>query len=320
LPWLASGAGALLALVGWLAFRPIEPGPLITPARPARSYMEAVARIQAIEAGLDPAAMHPKCGVRFLTHGQAQPRAIVLVHGYTDCPQQFAALGQQFYDLGYNVLIVPLPRHGLADRLNEAHGELTVPELAAYAGEMVDIAQGLGQHTTMMGHSLGANVTAWAAQTRADLDLAVPISPAFGFEQVPTAITRPAIHRTLLLPNTYEWWDPSQQAAIEPDHNYPRYFVHTLANILWLGQAVQTAAGREAPAAGRILVVTNANDHAVNNLLTAHVVSLWRRHGADVTTFEFPAELGLDHDVIEPYPPSDLTPMVYEKLIELVAH
>jgi hypothetical protein len=70
--------------------------------------------------------------------------AIILVHGYTNCPQQFKALGQRFYDMGYNVLIAPLPHHGLADRMTEEHGLLTAEELAAYADETVDLAQGLG--------------------------------------------------------------------------------------------------------------------------------------------------------------------------------
>lgn len=62
---------------------------------------------------------------------------ILLVHGYTNCPAQFGKLGRQFYDLGYNVLIAPLPHHGLADRLNDEQGQLSARELTAYADEMM---------------------------------------------------------------------------------------------------------------------------------------------------------------------------------------
>lgn len=117
-----------------------------------------------------------------MTHGQPVERVIVLVHGYTNCPQQFHELGQRFYYLGYNVLIAPLPYHGLADRLTDEQAELKAEELVAYADEVVDIAHGLGKRVIMAGISGGGVTTAWAAQNRSDLDLAVIISPAFGYQ------------------------------------------------------------------------------------------------------------------------------------------
>ena len=131
--------------------------------------------------------MNPVCQLKLITHDRKVERAIILVHGYTNCPQQFNTLGQQFYDLGYNVLIAPLPHHGLADRMIEEHGLLTAEELAAYADETVDLAQGLGDQVVMMGISAGGVTTAWAAQHRSDIDLAVIISPAFGFKTDPCA-------------------------------------------------------------------------------------------------------------------------------------
>jgi carboxylesterase len=262
--------------------------------------------------------MHPLCGVRFLTHGQRQPRAIVLVHGYTDCPEQFAALGEQFHALGYNVLIAPLPHHGLLDRLNDEHAQLTAEELAAYADEVLDIAHGVGEHVSMLGLSAGAMVTAWAAQERPDLDQAVLVAPAFGYQQIPIPLTRPAARLYQLLPNSYRWVNVEQQAGELPLHSYPRYATRALAQVLRLGDTVQVAASREAAAAARIVVVTNANDRQVSNALTAQVVTQWRRQGAAVETYEFPTALALPHDVIEPDPPNPNTPLVYATLIDLV--
>ena len=54
------------------------------------------------------------------------------------------------------------------------------------------------------------------------------------------------------------------------------------------------------PAANRLIVVTNASDTSVNNLLTSQVVTDWQRHGANTTTLEFPLSLGLGHDLIDP--------------------
>jgi carboxylesterase len=51
---------------------------------------------------------------QLMTHAKKVDRAIILVHGYTNCPQEFHELGQRFYAVGYNVLIAPLPHHRLA--------------------------------------------------------------------------------------------------------------------------------------------------------------------------------------------------------------
>ena len=76
-----------------------------------------IAALQAQEAAGD----NPQCATQFLTHGKKTAHVIAFVHGYSNCPQMFMQLGQQFYALGYNVLIVPLPHHGLADRLTDVH-------------------------------------------------------------------------------------------------------------------------------------------------------------------------------------------------------
>ena len=199
--------------------------------------------------------MNPVCRLKLMTHDRKVERAIIMVHGYTNCPQQFQALGQRFYDLGYNVLIAPLPHHGLADRLTEAQAQLTAEELAAYADETVDIAQGLGERVTMMGISGGGVTTAWAAQNRSDLDLAVIISPAFGFKQVPTLLTAAVMNLYMFLPNSFVWWDPALQAEGSLPHQYPRYSTHALVQTLRLGFAIRAKAQHIKPAARKILVV-----------------------------------------------------------------
>jgi esterase/lipase len=282
-----------------------------------QDYSQAAARIQTLHDD-EQGRLNPDCLVRFMTHGQKVQRAIVFVHGYTNCPMQFQALGQRFYDAGYNVLIAPLPRHGLANRLTDEPSLLTAEELAAYADEMVDIAHGLGEQVVMAGISGGGVTTAWAAQNRHDLDLAVIISPAFGFKQIPTALTVPVMNLISLLPESYEWWDPTQQANLGPTYSYPRYSRHGLAQIARLGFAVRAEARRSPPAAHRLLVILNGNEPSVNNDLTQQVVGNWRTQGASLTVYEFPANLGLPHDLIDPSQPDQKIEIVYPKLIELI--
>jgi carboxylesterase len=313
-------ASAGLALFGVPAlYRPWKIGALTSRSAPVQSYAEAEARIEALRAGASP-DLNPACALQFLTHGQAVERAVVLVHGYTNCPRQYRALAERFFALGYNVLAAPLPHHGLADRLTEDQARLKAEELRVYADEVVDIAQGLGRHVTMLGISGGGITTAWAAQNRADLDLAVIIAPAFGFVALAPALTLPAANVIPLLPNRFEWWDPVEQAASGPAHTYPRYATHALANILRLGFAVETAARRDPPAAGHLIVVTNANDLSVDNAAAVRVAGRWQRLAPDrVTTYEFPRELGLGHDLLDPDQPDQQADLVNDKLLELIA-
>ncbi|MGD8820333.1 MAG: alpha/beta hydrolase, partial [Anaerolineae bacterium] len=163
--------GALVVGIAFLLFRPISIRNLTSTPTPATSYADAVERIETLRVQQASLALNPLCQLQFMTHGQKTGRAIVFVHGYTNCPQQFHELGQQFYELGYNVLIVPAPRHGLTDRMTTEQAQLTAEELATYADAVVDVAQGLGEHVTMAGISMGGIVTAWAAQQRSDVDL-----------------------------------------------------------------------------------------------------------------------------------------------------
>jgi alpha-beta hydrolase superfamily lysophospholipase len=310
---------AIIGVVVASLFIPWKTGGLVSHSNPAQSYAESVQRIQALQTN-GASKMNPDCIAQFMTHGQKTDKVVIFVHGYTSCPAQFKELGQRFYDLGYNVLIAPLPHHGLADRMNDEQGQLTAEELAAYADQMLDIADGLGEHITFAGISGGGVTAAWAAQNRKDVDLAVVISPGFGFKAIPTALTAPVMNVVSILPDTFVWWDETLKTDSLPFHAYPRYSKHSLTQILRLGFAVQSEAKQQAPAATKILVITNANDESVNNVLTARVVSIWNQNSANISTYEFPASLGLQHDMIDPAQPNQQTDIVYPKLIELMTN
>lgn len=314
------GGGILLAAfvlgIGALLFRPMTLRRLTSSPNPARDYAEAVNRIEALCAQQAALPLHALCRLQFMTHGQKAEKAIVFVHGYTNCPEQFRELGQQFYKLGYNVLIVPAPHSGFADQMTTDHAQLTSEELAAYTDRVVDIAQGLGDHICLTGLSMGGVMTAWAAQHRSDLDLAVPISPAFAFKMIPASVTAAGVNAFLVLPNFYQGGDSAPNAQEGRTYTYPRKSTRALAHILRLGLAVQELAGKAPPAAGSILVVTNGGDPSVDNRVTAEVVASWREHGADVATYEFPASLLLPHDLVDPYEQNQL--IVYPRLVDLI--
>ena len=308
----------ILALV-LILFRRVDAQRFAPHPNPAQTYAEAVERIQSIRAQ-ETTGHNPACRTQFMSQGKKSDRVVVFIHGYTSCPKQFVELGKLFHEAGYNVLIVPQPWHGLADRMTDLYARLTAEELAAYADKVVDVAQGLGQHVTVAGISGGGVITGWVAQNRSDVDMALLISPAFGFAQIPPALTQPAANLYSLMPNSFEWWDPELQGDLGPSYAYPRYSTRALAQYLQLSLAVQAQAKQNPPEVPVIVVVTNANDSSVSAPLIKEMVGVWQRSSTtQVRTYEFPAELKLGHDLIDPEQPFQRTDVVYPKLLELAS-
>ncbi|MBI5653170.1 MAG: alpha/beta fold hydrolase [Chloroflexi bacterium] len=282
------------------------------------SFSDAVKRIEAIQAR-DTAEINPICRTRFLSHGRRVERAIIFLHGYTNSPAQFAPLGARFYDLGYNVLIPRLPHHGYADRLTPAHARLDANELRAETNAALDIARGLGNHITIAGISLGGVLAAFAAQQRADVDLAVLIASAFSTARFPFGANTALAHTLLKLPNRFIWWNSEQKAHLEPAHAYPRFSTHALARGYLIGAEVYQRARKEKPAARAILSITTAPDPAVNNRATAQLIARWRARGTVVNAYEFRGEqIPSLHDIIDPAQPAARIDLFYPKLIELI--
>jgi dienelactone hydrolase len=303
----------------YLILTPRNISNLVSHPDPVHSYAEALQRVDQMRAQ-EPPGMNPLCQLQLMTHDKKVARSIILVHGYTNCPQQFKELGERFYNLGYNVLIAPLPHHGLADRNTEEQGLLKAEQLTAYADQTVDIAQGLGEQVVMMGISAGGVTTSWAAQHRSDIDLAVIISPAFGFQQIPAPLTAAVMNITGLLPDSFEWWDPALQEQTPPLYAYPHYSRHALAQTLRLGLAVQAEARHSPPAARRIIMVVNPTDESIDNGRILEVIKNWQAHGANLSTYQFDDTLQLRHDLIDPTQPYQQIETVYPRLIELVDH
>ena len=122
-----------------------------------------------------------------------------------------------------------------------------------------------------------------------------------------------------VIPNLYIWDDPEKKADSPGPYNYLRLSTHVLGQILRLSRATEALARQQAPAAGSIVVITNLNDPAVDNILTDEVANLWRtRWAKEVQTYQFPANLGLGHDIISVDDPNMNVAVVYPKLFELI--
>jgi carboxylesterase len=304
-----------------LALKPFSLRESFTP-NPAESYEEAVARVQDIQAAeAEIPDLSPECGSILMTHQEKVANAIVFLHGFTSCPDQFATLGQEYFEQGYNVFIPRQPRHGLQEYDGAPLKGLTAEALASFGTEIADIAQGLGERVVVVGLSGGGAVSTWLAQERADIDLAVPIAPFLGIGFIPRPLTRPLTNLILLIPDFHQWWDPVHKLSnpLSAPYSYRGYYMHSLFENLRLGFAAEEDAKRVKPAVGGILVITNANDESVNNEIVAEYEQLWLDHGEQfVRTYRFEKELGIPHDMITVDRPDNHIELVYPKLLELI--
>ena len=263
------------------------------------SYDEAIEIATGLQ-DLDGPNVNPVCRTRLYTHGQRVDRALVLMHGFTNCPRQFDDIGRDFFERGWNVLIPRYPRHGYTDRLNTAIAELRADHLVAVANRSIDAGSGLGGRLTVAGLSLGAALAGYMAQTREGIERTVMIAPMFGLKPIPGPVLTSISRLAYVLPNFYIWWNSQLKDQVGPPHGYPRLSTHAYAALFEVGRRLFSAARKAAPMSPPITVITNAAEPRLDNRFTYQLIELWRRHGAQVETFEFALADGLPHDLIDP--------------------
>lgn len=321
---LVALGGVLLAVVafaGFLLLKPVDMPSAAAEPRPAVSFDEATARLDEVarrEAGQD---LIPECRSKLLASGERTARAIVLFHGYTNCPAMFVKLGEELAARGYNVYIPLAPEHGESDREHTTLANLTTEELIAHANESVDIAGGLGDDVTVLGLSGGGAIAAYLAQFREDVDLAVTIAPFFGLRSVPAPLTAALVNLADLLP-PFAWGIPEAMAS--GSGQYAPYAgldqnTRSAAAYMRLGQLILADAASSPHGAGRTVTVVNEGDDTVNNGLADELTTRWRELVSDTTAeYRFPASLVLPHDLIGPDRVDQRTSEVYPVLLDLL--
>ena len=204
-----------------------------------RSALDRVARRQVA----DDRVVAPGGRTVLLTHGTRAPRVDILLHGFTDSPNQFAELADSLFRDGDNVYVPRLPHH--AERSGDAHAlaGLTAVQLRQAADSAVDIAAVLGDTVVVVGLSVGGTMAAWMGSTVRKVRRVVMIAPAFEAGRIPSRLQRFMINLTERLPNVTRIAAPD---TAHPDRN-PGFATHALAEVLRLGRAVDDAAKRSRP-------------------------------------------------------------------------
>lgn len=284
-------------------------------SQPATSYDEAMMRARTMMA-LDDDTVAPAARTMLRTEGTKRPLSVVLFHGLTNHPGQYAEFIPLLVERGVNVFVPRLPHHGYRDRMTRALASLTAEEVLATANRAIDIGCGLGERVAVLGISLGGLLAAYFGQFRSDVDTAVPVSPSFALLQLTHGTTRTVAKIARALPNVFLWWDPRLRAAQRPLSAYPRFPTHALGETLRIGDAVIEAARTHAPKARRIVTIVNRADPAVNNAVTEALVTDWRGLRRDGIGYIDLRSLPENHDIIDPDNPRARTESVYPKLLE----
>ncbi|MBV8082886.1 MAG: alpha/beta hydrolase [Candidatus Eremiobacteraeota bacterium] len=283
------------------------------------TYEEACAACDAVAAAeRADARIDPICYSRVLDRGAQSERAIAFFHGFTNCPQQFAELGQRFFDAGFNVYIPRLPGHGMKDKMTTALADYTGDDLTAAAAAAADVAAGLGSRAHVAGISLGGVLAAWVGDQR-PIACATAISPFMGIARVP-AWANAGLGVVLdALPNLFVWWDPRAGAEnpATPSYAYARYPTHMLAAQLRISATLRSSAkDRRARACVSGLFV-NAHDPAVNNRISAELYDRWAQRGNRVVRRTLDAGR-LPHDIVDNSAGRLPVETIYPSLLEFV--
>lgn len=291
---------AALAVVGVVAFTPLLDHPVANRTESADDYQTGMQKAEALLAA-DGDEVNPVCRSRVLDKGERTQKAVVLLHGFTNCPAQFDAIADAYADAGYSVVVPRLPGHGESDRLTHSPSGVTAQSLADSGNLAVDIAAGLGEQVHVVGLSGGGTVAAWLAHERDEVSEAVLIAPLVVPKMLPEFAVAPVVRIVGAVPDVYLWWDGDQKEALaKPPYAYPRYSLRALGSFLALGQAVQKTDPGRSTRMDRLVVVTNANDAAVNAAGVAEIGDAVAASADTRIDHRFAAVDGFKHDLIDP--------------------
>ena len=298
----AIGAGLAILVLGLVVVlgTPVLDRSISSTATPAGSYEATLARTHRLLAADGPET-DPRCRSRVIDHGRRTKVAVVLLHGYTNCPQQWERIARAYAAQGVSVVVPRLPGHGEADRLTRALSGLTPEALAATANQALDIAAGLGEQVHVVGASAGGTLAAWLASNRDEVERLTLIAPLAVPKPLPEVAVWPVARAARLAPDAHVWWDGQQRERLAtPPYAYPRFSTRGLGAFLEIGRATRATDPARVARLGRLTLVLNENDAAVSNPGARRTAEVFSRAANERVDKVFPAAAGYRHDLIDP--------------------
>lgn len=290
---------ALVLLIVGLLLSPLLDARVASEPDPAGSYEEAMDKAADLLAQ-DGEGINPRCRSRIIDQGARTQRAVVLLHGFTNCPEQFGAIATAYADAGHSVVVPLLPAHGESERLTRAPSGLTLQAIADSGDDAVDIAAGLGEDVIVVGLSGGGTMAGWLAAERDEVSEAVLIAPLVIPKMLPSFTVGPLARATRFMPDAYVWWDSSQkERLVTPPYAYPRFSLRSLGAFLALGRVAQGEPGRSQDL-DKLTVVINENDLAVSEAGVRRLADVLGAVSTEQVDYTFPAASDYRHDLVDP--------------------
>jgi hypothetical protein len=100
-------------------------------------------------------------------------------------------------------------------------------------------------------------------------------------------------------------------------HGYPKLSSHAVAELMRLGTVTLEQARSEPHTAENVVLTTNPNDGAVRPETVEAIVAAWQENGADASVYEWPAEMGLGHNMVDDAANSGKFDAIYPILMDL---
>lgn len=281
------------------------------------TYKSAVTEIRRINKQ-EKVICRPGSLTKLYSHGSQKNTCYVLLHGFTNSPQQYVLLAKYLFRNGSNVLVPRLPYHGLKDRMTEEQKFLTADKMIHSCSEAVDLANGLGKKVVVLGISAGGVTAAWIAQHRTDVEKVVLVSPVFGFSSIPLWFSDVFVKISKFLPNNFLWWDPRVKEKLLPLHAYPRFSIKALGEIFSVGNKVLKNQNFTHNKVKKIVIITTAFDTAIHLPTVDMMSKLWQDSGNQVVAFQFPRKLKIWHDMLDPRQSYQQVVITYPVILKLI--
>lgn len=298
-------AGVVVLLIAAVFLWPLGKESLQTAIPRTLPFQAAESEAQAVvSADETNAEVQPSCRSLLRSHGKQRAKTVLMLHGYTACPGQFAELAQFFFDKGYNVYVPRAPRHGVIDTL--AHADVTADELVTYANESLNITAGLGEEVGVIGLSGGGVLATWLAEYRGDaVDRLMVLSPFYrpASAQAPAFAVKPLI---VLF-----------GFRLLPDHiNGEGFSFRALSQYLRIVENYRDKP--QSPSLQAVAVVTSVDDTFID-LPTAQDLpaALAADTGASFVKDVVPGGQGLTHDIVDPTPAGGAARRLYPRYFAL---
>ncbi len=294
-----------------LGFIPTSTTELGAQPNPVDDYDNALVQLEDVQENDLSQNIVEVCKTQWLAHGQKTEKVIVFFHGLSNCPAQFDPLAQEFFDLGYNVIIPRFPAHVDISR-SPRYMTPTAEAFRPMADEAIDLAQGFGEQVYVLGLSAGGGVAAWVAQERSDVERVVLVAPFYGLMGMPEVVNQWVTNLLTRLPNI---WFPGTSPV---PYQYLGTATTGIGESMRFAQVPRQASAQAKLSVGSVVLVTVENDSVVSNQMAYQVLTQWEENGANTEEFVFPIELGLPHDVIDIHQAKGNPELVYPILIDLV--